>query len=169
MTIAIGLDLAKAGDYSAAVLIDTVRREIVAALRLPHGPYREQLDAIRPALERAAVVAFDRTGVGMAVEELLPAGIRAVPVTITSGANVTVRKDGVSAGKVALVRLLLSSGITVSEQAPGRDELKAEMGGFVVRSGLSGRLKMEARAGCHDDMVMAAALAALAASLKAKA
>ena len=160
-----GLDLAKAGDYSAAVLLDTTRGEIVAALRLPHGPYRDQLESIRPALEKAGAVAFDRTGVGMAVEELLPAGVRAVPVTITSGANVTVRRGGVSAGKVALIRLLLSCGVKVAESAPGRDALKAEMGAFVVRPGQGGRLKLEARAGSHDDMVLAAALAVLAASI----
>ena len=164
-----GLDLAKRADYSALALLDARRRQFVAALRLPHKDFRDQLASILPALEQAKAVAVDRGGVGDAAIEMLPPGLPIIPVLITGGASIVEKAGQVNAGKRPLVELLLRSGVSVAEQAPGREDLRAEMQAFAVKAGAKGRLKMEARPGAHDDLVMAAALAVLAASLRSRA
>src|SRR5215208_2834576 len=54
----------------------------------------------------------------------------------------------------------------VAEHAPGRDLLRRELAEFVFKPGAQGRLRLEAARG-HDDLVIAAALAVLAADLAA--
>ena len=56
--------------------------------------------------------------------------------------------------------------LTVAEKAPGRDLLRNELAQFVFKLGAQGRLRLEAARG-HDDLVIAAALAVLAADLAA--
>ena len=56
--------------------------------------------------------------------------------------------------------------LTVVEQAPGRELLRRELAQFVFKTGARGRLRLEAARG-HDDLVIAAALAVLAADLAA--
>ena len=58
--IVAGLDLAKRSDYSALVILDGMT--VTHALRLPHRPYREQIEILRPALETVDRIAFDGTG-----------------------------------------------------------------------------------------------------------
>jgi hypothetical protein len=57
-----------------------------------------------------------------------------------------------------------SGALTVAEHAPGRDLLRKELAQFVFKPGARGRLRMEAACD-HDDLVIAAALAVLAADL----
>lgn len=163
-----GLDLAKRADYSALALLDARRRQFVAALRLPHKDFREQLASILPALDQVKAVAVDRGGVGDAAIEMLPPGLPIIPVLITGGGSIVEKAGQVNAGKRPLVELLLRAGVSVADRAPGREDLRAEMQAFAVKAGARGRLKMEARAGAHDDLVIAAALAVLAASLRAR-
>jgi len=59
-----------------------------------------------------------------------------------------------------------SGGLTVAKRAPGRDLLRRELGQFVFKPGARGQLRLEAAHG-HDDLVIAAALAVLAADLAA--
>ena len=54
-----------------------------------------------------------------------------------------------------------SGALTVAEHAPGRDLLRKELAQFVFKPGARGRMRLEAARG-HDDLVVAAALAALA-------
>ena len=54
--------------------------------------------------------------------------------------------------------------MTVAEQAPGRELLRRELAQFVFKPGARGRLRLEAARG-HDDLVIAAALAVIAADL----
>ena len=63
----------------------------VGAMRLPHRPYREQIELLGPALSRVDRLAFDGTGVGDAVGEMLP-GIAATAV-VTTGNSETPRKS----------------------------------------------------------------------------
>ena len=51
--------------------------------------------------------------------------------------------------------------MTVAEHAPGRELLREELAQFVFKPGARGRIRLEAARG-HDDLVIAAALAALA-------
>lgn len=166
----IGLDLAKRSDYSALVILDANRRQIRSALRLPHADFKDQINLILPMLSQAKAVAVDRGGVGDAVIELLPAGLRIIPVLITGSGSIAVGKAGgvVAAGKRPLIELILKSGISVAEDAPGREDLRAELAAFAVKAGARGRIKLEARSGSHDDLVIAAGLAVLAASLDAR-
>ena len=57
-----------------------------------------------------------------------------------------------------------SGALTVAEHAPGRELLRRELAQFVFKPGARGRLRLEAARG-HDDLVVAAALAVLAADL----
>jgi hypothetical protein len=59
-----------------------------------------------------------------------------------------------------------SGAMAVAEHAPGRDLLRKELTRFVFKPGTGGRLRLEAARG-HDDLVIAAALAVLAADLAA--
>jgi hypothetical protein len=59
-----------------------------------------------------------------------------------------------------------SGALTVSERAPGRELLRGELSHFVFKPGERGRLRLEAARG-HDDLVIAAALALVAADLAA--
>lgn len=163
--ICAGLDLAKSSDFSALVILDAARRKILAAVRLPHVDYRRQIEQIAPALERADIVAVDGSGVGAAVLEMLPPGLRVAPVVITGGDGIRVNELGaVRASKRALIDLLGRANLTVAENAPGREALLAEMSQFVSKSAGRGRVKLEARRG-NDDLVLAAALAVLGATL----
>jgi hypothetical protein len=168
MTYYVGLDLAKRSDYSALVILDAHTRQIRSALRLPHADFTDQIGSIMPMLRQAKAVAVDRGGVGDAVIELLPRFLRIIPVLITGGGSVVERKGQVSVGKRPLIELLIKSGVSVAEDAIGREDLKAEMQAFALKAGASGRFKMEARSGSHDDLVIAAGLAVLAASLDAR-
>ena len=57
-----------------------------------------------------------------------------------------------------------SSTLTVAEHAPGRELLRRELAEFVFKPGARGQLRLEAAHG-HDDLVIAAALAVIAADL----
>jgi hypothetical protein len=59
-----------------------------------------------------------------------------------------------------------SGALTVDEHAPGRELLRKELAQFVFKPSARGRLRLEAARG-HDDLVIAAALAVLAADLAA--
>lgn len=168
MTYYVGLDLAKRSDYSALVFLDANRRQILSAMRLPHADFTDQIGSIMPMLRKAKAIAVDRGGVGDAVIELLPRILKVIPVLITGGGSVVKRNGLVSVGKRPLIELILRSGVSVAEDAPGREDLKAEMAAFALKAGAKGHLKMEARAGAHDDLVIAAGLAVLAASLDAR-
>jgi hypothetical protein len=54
--------------------------------------------------------------------------------------------------------------MTVAEQTPGRELLRKELAEFVLKPGARGRFRLEAVSG-HDDLVIAAALAIIAADL----
>ncbi len=165
--IVAGLDLAKRSDHSALVIIEAGNMLTVThALRLPHRPYREQIEALKPALLGVDRFAFDGTGVGDAVGEMLP-NINATGV-VTTGSNSKPRVS--DDGRIMISKQSLIGGISsaltrgqlrVASNAPGRADLAAEMAAFVA---IPGSRKMEARQGHHDDLVMALGLAVLAAS-----
>ena len=78
--------------------------------------------------------------------------------------------DRLIVGKSWLIQRLgavMRSGVlTVAGHAPDRDLLRRELAQFVFKPGAQGRLRLEAARG-HDDLVIAAALAVLAADLAA--
>jgi hypothetical protein len=168
-----GLDLARRSDHSALVLLDVApdRLTVTAALRLPQTPLRQQFALIAPHLAGLDLLLFDQSGLGDAAAELLPKTPPHIGVCLVGGDRPLARSaqgDRLVLSKAWLIQRLgaaMRSGeMTVAEQAPGRDLLRRELAQFVFKPGARGRLRLEAARG-HDDLVIAAALAALTADL----
>jgi len=168
-----GLDLARRQDHSALVLLDVEpgRLTVTAALRLPQAPLREQFSLIAPHLAGVDLLVFDQSGLGDAAAELLPKPPPHVGICLIGGDRPLTRSsqgDRLAVGKSWLIQRLgtamRSGALTVAEHAPGRDLLRRELAQFVFKPGAQGRLQLEAARG-HDDLVIAAALAIIAADL----
>ena len=149
------------------------RLTITAALRLPQAPLRQQFTLIAPHLAGLDLLVFDQSGLGDAAAELLPKTPPHVGVCLISGDRPVTRSaqgDRFVVGKSWLIQRLGAvmriGKLTVAEHAPGRDLLRRELAHFVFKPGARGRLRLEAARG-HDDLVIAAALAVLAADLAA--
>ena len=169
-----GLDLARRQDHSALVLLDVEpgRLTVSAALRLPQAPLREQFTLIAPHLAGLDLLVFDQSGLGDAAAELLPKTPPHVGVCLIGGDRPLARSaqgDRLVVGKSWLIQRLgaaMRSGeLTVAGNAPGRELLRRELAQFVFKPGTRGRMRLEAARG-HDDLVIAAALAVMAADLK---
>ncbi|MFL5147292.1 MAG: hypothetical protein ACJ8C3_00675 [Microvirga sp.] len=170
-----GLDLARRSDHSALVLLDVAPDGLTvsAALRLPQAPLRQQFAPIAPHLASLDLLVFDQSGLGDAAAELLPKTPPRVGICLIGGDRPLARSaqgDRLIVGKSWLIQRLgkaMRSGeLTVAERAPGRELLRGELERFVFKPGARGRLRLEAARG-HDDLVIAAALAVLAADLAA--
>jgi len=170
-----GLDLARRSDYSALVLLDVEadRLTVTAALRLPQAPLRQQFTLIAPHLAGLDLLVFDQSGLGDAAAELLPKTPPHVGVCLIGGDRPLARSeqgDRLVVGKSWLIQrlgaVMRSGALTVAEKAPGRDLLREELAQFFIKPGARGRFRLEAARG-HDDLVIAAALAVLAADLAA--
>src|SRR5215208_2543840 len=170
-----GLDLARRQDHSALVLLDGVRGRLTAAaaLRLPQAPLRQQVALIAPHVAGLDLLVFDQSGLGDAAAELLPKTPPHMGVCLVGGDRPLTRSaqgDRLVVGKSWLIQRLgavMRSGVlTVAEKAPGRELLRRELVQYVFKSGARGQLRLEAGRG-HDDLVIAAALAVLAADLAA--
>ena len=168
-----GLDLARRRDHSALVLLDVEpdRLIVTAALRLPQAPLREQFALIAPHLAGLDLLVFDQSGLGDAAAELLPKTPPHIGVCLISGDHPLTRSaqgDRLVVGKAWLIlrlgKAMRSGEMTVAEHAPGRELLRKELAQFVFKPGVRGRLRLEAARG-HDDLVVAAALAVIAADL----
>src|SRR5215208_5446899 len=170
-----GLDLARRQDHSALVLLDGVRGRLTAAaaLRLPQAPLRQQVALIAPHVAGLDLLVFDQSGLGDAAAELLPKTPPHMGVCLVGGDRPLTRSaqgDRLVVGKSWLIQRLgavvRSGELTVAEKAPGRELLRRELAQFVFKPGARGQLRLEAARG-HDDLVIAAALAVLAADLAA--
>ena len=169
-----GLDLARRSDFSALVLLDGADLlTVTAVLRLPQAPLRQQFALIAPRLAGLDLLVFDQSGLGDAAAELLPKTPSHVGVCLVGGDRPVTRSaqgDRLVVGKSWLIQRLgmamRSGALTVAEHAPGRDLLRRELAQFVFKQGAQGRLGLEAVRG-HDDLVIAAALAVLAADVAA--
>jgi hypothetical protein len=168
-----GLDLARRSDHSALVLLDAAPNPltVTAALRLPQAPLRQQFALIAPHLAGLDLLVFDQSGLGDASAELLPRTPPHVGVCLIGGDRPLTRSahgDRLVVGKSWLIQRLgaamRSGALTVAELAPGRELLRGELERFVFKPRERGQLRLEAARG-HDDLVIAAALAVLAADL----
>ena len=168
-----GLDLARRRDHSALVLLDVEpdRLTVSAALRLPQAPLRQQFALSAPRLAGIDVLVFDQGGLGDAAAELLPKTPPHIGVCLIGGDRPPARSaqgDHLVVGRSWLIQRLgaamRSGALTVAEHAPGRDLLRKELAQFAFKWGARGGLRLEAARG-HDDLVIAAALAVLAADL----
>ena len=128
---------------------------------------------IAPHLAGLDLLLFDQSGLGDAAAELLPKTPAHIGVCVIGGDRPLTRSlqgDRLIVGKSWLIQRLgaaMRSGeMTVAEHAPGRELLRRELAQFVFKPGARGRLRLEAARG-HDDLVIAAALAVLAADVAA--
>src|SRR5215203_770108 len=170
-----GLDFARRSDFSALVLLDAEPDRLIvsAALRLPQAPLRQQFALIAPHLAGLDLLVFDQSGLGDAAAELLPKTPPHVGVCLIGGDRPlahSAQGDRLVVGKSSLIQRLgsamRSGALTVDEHAPGRELLRKELAQFVFKPSARGRLRLEAARG-HDDLVVAAALAVLAADVAA--
>ncbi|MFN7985904.1 MAG: hypothetical protein U0529_00415 [Thermoanaerobaculia bacterium] len=162
-----GLDLAQADDYTALVVLEAgePRARAVLVERFRGLAYTAAVDRVAGALApfRDLLALVDSTGVGRAVVDLLRVRapwLRMVPVHLHGGARIRRAEDGLHVPKRTLMqplRALLSSGRLEIPSGPLADELRS----FAVRiDPRTGHDRYEARRG-HDDLVVAASLAAL--------
>ena len=129
------------------------------------------LALLAPHLADVDLLVFDQSGLGDAAAELLPDKPRHIGVCLIGGERPLARSaqgDRLVVGKSWLIQRLGAAmrrgELTVAEHAPGRDLLRKELAQFVFKPGERGRIALEAARG-HDDLVIAAALAVLAADL----
>jgi len=149
-----GLDLGKRVDHSALLMLDDWT--VTHSLLVTAPTWRGQIQALAPALAKVDLLAFDGTGVGDAVAELIPPGIQRMQVVWTAGRGA--RREGDSerwlAGKPFMIeatqQAIRTGKLKVPPSTIGRDELKDEMLRFAGRG--------EATTG-HDDRVASLLLA----------
>ena len=162
-----GLDLAQADDFTALVVLDAqpARARAVLVERFRHVSYTDAVDRVAAHLApfRDLLLLVDSTGVGRPVVDLLrlrAPWLRMVPVHLHGGARIRRGDDGLHLPKRTLaqpLRALLASGRLEIPPGPLADELR----NFAVKiDPRTGHDRYEARRG-HDDLVVAAALAAL--------
>jgi hypothetical protein len=133
-----GLDLARRSDHSALVLLDVEPDRLTVSAALRLPQ--------APLRQQFALIAPHLAGLDLLVFD--QSGL---------GDSWLIQRLG------AVMR---SGALTVAERAPGRELLRRELERFVFKPGARGRLRLEAARG-HDDLVIAAALAVLAADLAA--
>ncbi len=184
-----GVDLGQARDYTAIVVLErieeltgeaakgrwikAVRYEIRHLERPSLGtPYPaiigrlKELIARLPDYERLKIV-VDRTGVGRPVVDLMrKEKLSVIPVTITAGGSVTGSVyGGYNVPKRELVSNLAilhqTDRLKISNALPGAAQLVEELQNFKIKVTLAGNDTYEAwRESDHDDLVLAAAMAA---------
>ena len=171
----VGLDLGQAADYTAVTILEGY--ESGYQLRYLHRfevgtPYPKMVGAVagmlaQPPLSGSAELVVDHTGVGRPVVDLLrDAGLSPIAVTITGGDAVTSQGQNWRVPKRdlvgALVVLFQNGSLKIAQSLPLAPVLTKELLDFKVKiSASSGHDSYEAwREGSHDDLVLAAALAA---------
>jgi len=162
-----GLDLGQADDFTALVVLDAEQPRARAVLveRFRGLAYTQAVDRVLDHLApyRDPLLLFDRTGVGRAVGDILrlkAPWLRVVPVTLHGGDQIRRGPDGLHIPKRTLMQplaALLGSGRLEIPPGPLADELR-NFGRRVDHR--TGHERFEARRG-HDDLVVAASLAAL--------
>ncbi len=186
-TFILGLDLGQTNDYSALIVAEQImpdpatppadrrpRYDVRHIERYPLGtPYPAIVDATvamfeRPELGDKVFLVIDGTGVGRAPVDMFRAriGQRAYPVTITGGDAVSESDDGyIRAPKrdlVGVVQVLLQSKrLRFAQGLQLVSLLTKELTNFHVKIDLETAADSYGawRAGTHDDMVLALALA----------
>ncbi|MCH8997857.1 MAG: hypothetical protein IID48_06265 [Proteobacteria bacterium] len=185
----IGVDLGQARDYTAIAILERfeeltgeaakgrwltqVRYEMPHLERPPLGTsYPAIIDRLKdliarlPAHERLRIL-VDRTGCGRPVVDLMrKEKLSVIPITITAGGSVTGGSfGGYNVPKRELVSnlaiLFQSARLKISRALPEAPQLIEELQNFKMKITLAGNDTYEAwRESDHDDLVLAAAMAA---------
>jgi hypothetical protein len=182
----IGVDLGQANDYTAVCVIETLRPHEIHEGRLlvvrhltrfRDVLYPDVADMVEklmkhPRLSGRAALAVDATGVGPAVTDLLKKrGMSLKEVKIHGGDSETRGEGGVhrvpKRNLVSTLQVALQTGVLkIPSKLELGETLRDELMNFRVKVNVStGHDSYEAwREGDHDDLVLAAALAAWSAS-----
>ncbi len=185
----IGVDLGQARDYTAIAILERfeeltgeaakgrwltqVRYEMPHLERPPLGTsYPAIIDRLKELIARLPghkrlKILVDRTGCGRPVVDLMrKEKLQVVPITITAGGSVT----GGASGGYNVPKRELASNLAIQFQAdrlkiakalPEAPQLVEELQNFKMKITLAGNDTYEAwRESDHDDLVLAAAMAA---------
>lgn len=184
-----GLDLAQTRDFTALSILEQreaedsettlMRYDLNFLRRWSRGtPYTQICDDVEQIIDRLwdmdcqACLVVDQTGVGRPVVDMLQARHvgRMYPVTITAGHEVTREGNEYRVPKRDLVTsidvLLQSARLQIASDLELAETLVEELSSFRVKISAAGRdsygagPKTDWRAGVHDDLVLATALAA---------
>lgn len=182
-----GLDLGQSHDHTALVIAErrgedrqTCHLAIGAMRRYELGlPYDRIVEDVGRRLEHApknTALVVDATGVGLPIYQYLTKhplmrGRYLTGVIITAGDSVSRGDGGIirvpKRNLVSSLQILLQSGrLKIAANIPEAELLTKEMKNFKVKISLAGHDSYEAalwRENQHDDMVLAASLAAWAA------
>lgn len=170
----IGVDLGQSFDPTAIAVVRKVRQGLADPVfqvghleRLPlQTPYPGVVSHVGRMLARlpeGAELVLDYTGVGRPVFDLFEAkGFSPYGVSITSGTAVTKDRRHYSVPKLTListVQALLHDGrLKIQKDLPDVQVLVAELQDFRAEVTDSGYWRFGARAGKHDDLVLALAI-----------
>ena len=139
-----------------------------ALKRLPLGTsYVAQGEMIAALLAdprlAGAGVFLDATGCGKPVSDLIARAVKHTPIWISAGRDELRHGDGYSVPKLTLISRLqaaLHSGeLRIARALPEAAAFCKETSGIQGELVESGHLSLNARQGCHDDMIIACALA----------
>jgi len=174
----VGLDLGRAQDYTALVVVERsweggeARYAARHLRRWPLGTSytaitRDVADLVRAAPLCWPRLAVDETGAGRAVVDMIRgAGVAAqlVPITITAGHAITPQADGsyhvAKKQLVSVLQVLLQTRRLKVAPVPERDALVKELLAFRVKITEPANETFESwRERDHDDLVLAVALA----------
>jgi len=165
-----GIDWGRKTDFSVVAILDAAAHpaRLVHLSRWQGTGWDRQAAAAAEILVRYAPVRIlaDGSSIGDPVAEMLEKAM--VPLRLPSDRPLTVERFQFGAeSKVRLIDTLTVGLSARALQFPPHRTLLAELRGFEYAPGTSGRLKMGARSGGHDDCVIALALAWLAAPIPA--
>lgn len=184
----VGLDLGQAADPSAICVLETIEtpelnfsagvplpvtykseHRVVHLERLPlRTPYPAIVDYVQKLMATAsltnAALVIDFTGVGRPVFDVFVGNrMRPIGLTISTAREARETENGWSVGKVELMaavqaRLALGT-LKIAAGLAEAKALVAELADFRVMQGAAGAIRMDARQGAHDDLVLALAIA----------
>ena len=181
----LGLDLGQTTDFTALCVLERPRLtdpnepDPIYALRhlqrFPLGtPYpqivRDVIALLKTPPMPGSLMAVDQTGVGRAVVDLFREAFdhkvtcRFVPITITSGHQVTRGNGSIMVPKKELVStlqvVLQTRRLQIARSLPDAEVLVREMENFKVKITTAGNETFDSwRQNIHDDLVLAVALA----------
>ena len=165
-----GIDWGRKMDFSVVAILDAAAQpaRLIHLSRWQGTGWDRQAAAAAEILVRYAPVRIlaDGSSIGDPVAEMLEKAM--VPLRRPSDRPLTVERFQFGAeSKVRLIDTLTVGLSARALQFPPHRTLLAELRGFEYAPGTSGRLKMGARSGGHDDCVIALALAWLASPIPA--
>jgi hypothetical protein len=187
----VGCDLARADDFTVAIVVDVVRHlaqadgsrpldeyAVVHQTRMRHQPWPVIADRLSEmagwAALRGAQWVVDSTGVGAPIVDLLrPRIARLTALTITSGIDASQLSPGEQhVPKVALLSnlelLVQSHRLSVDPLVRDAEVLRRELSNYTYEITPSGRMTSGAAGSGHDDSVLALAVGLWVATASAR-